>query len=69
MTAGNIVTALKSVFDITELGDAKYFLSMEIERDRELGTLKLSQKSMTTKQLERYGLGCPGRGHVALPAR
>jgi hypothetical protein len=43
-------------FDSRDLGEAKYFLGMEIERDREAGSLKLSQKKYTQDVLLRFGV-------------
>jgi transposase InsO family protein len=52
----DVKSKLKSVFDIKDLGDAKYYLGMEIERDREAKTLKITQRRMTTEILNKYGL-------------
>lgn len=48
--------ALANVFEITDLGEAKFFLGMELERDRAAGTLKLSQKRMIEDLLVKYGM-------------
>jgi hypothetical protein len=47
---------LAAVFDVRDLGEATYFLGMEVTRDREAGTLKLTQKKLTGEQLARYGM-------------
>jgi hypothetical protein len=47
--------ALKRVFDIHDLGEAKVFLGMEIVRDRERRSLKLHQASYARRIVERFG--------------
>jgi hypothetical protein len=47
---------LMETFDARDLGDAKYFLGMEIERDRSAGTLKLSQKKYAEEVVARFGM-------------
>jgi hypothetical protein len=47
---------LGGVFDVRDLGEATYFLGMEVNRDRESGTLKLTQKELTGELLQRYGM-------------
>ena len=37
-----------------DLGEAKYFLSMELTRDREARTLKLTQKKLAGELLGQY---------------
>ncbi|GAQ93602.1 Ribonuclease H-like superfamily protein with integrase and polymerase domains [Klebsormidium nitens] len=43
-------------FDVRDLGEAKYFLGMELTRDREARTLKLIQKKLTGELVGLYGL-------------
>jgi hypothetical protein len=54
------VTAVKKLlaetFDVRDLGEATYFLGMELARGREAGTLKLTQKKLTGELLARYGM-------------
>lgn len=54
------VTAIKQqimeIFEARDLGEAKFFLGMEIERDRINGTIKLSQQKYTEELLEKYGM-------------
>jgi hypothetical protein len=38
------------------LGESSYFLGMEIERKRDEGTIKLSQKKLTGEILNRFGM-------------
>jgi hypothetical protein len=47
---------LGAVFEVRDLGEATYFLGMEVTRDREAGTLKLTQKKLTGEPLARYGM-------------
>ena len=48
--------SLLSVFDAHDLGDAKLFLGMSIERDRAARTLKLSQPRMTRELIANYNM-------------
>ncbi|GAQ79929.1 hypothetical protein KFL_000420010 [Klebsormidium nitens] len=48
--------ALSAVFDIRDLGDANFFLGMEIERDRVIKTLKLTQKRSIKDLLAEHGM-------------
>jgi hypothetical protein len=50
---------LGAVFDVRDLGEATYFLGMEVTRDRETGTLKLTQKKLTGELLAWYGIEAP----------
>jgi hypothetical protein len=47
---------LGAVFDVCDLGEATYFLGMEVTRDREARNLKLTQKKLTGDLLARYGM-------------
>jgi hypothetical protein len=47
---------LAAKFDVRDLGAAKFFLGMELTRDRAAHTLKLTQKKLTGELVERYGL-------------
>ncbi|GAQ93354.1 hypothetical protein KFL_014640010 [Klebsormidium nitens] len=49
-------TEVAEKFDVRDLGEAKYFLGMELTRDREARTLKLTQKKLTGELVGRYGL-------------
>ena len=44
------------MFDVRDLGEATFFLGMELTRDREARTLKLTQKKVTGELVGRYGL-------------
>src|SRR3954451_3595195 len=46
---------LASLFDMKDLGAARHFLGMEISRDREKRTLKISQRAYIDKLLGRFG--------------
>jgi transposase InsO family protein len=48
--------ALMSTFDIRDLGDAKYFLGMELIRSRKNRTLKIVQQRMVEELVSKYGL-------------
>lgn len=47
---------LKGIFDIRDLGESTYFLGMEIERKRDQGLVKLTQKKLTGEILRRFGM-------------
>ena len=51
-----IKAALSRAFDVRDLGDATWFLGMKIERDRDAGTVKLSQPTMTNDLVTKHGL-------------
>lgn len=50
-----IKTKLSRAFEMTDLGEPKSFLNIDIVRDRENKILKLSQKSYIEKILKRFG--------------
>jgi hypothetical protein len=43
-----LIAKLMSMLDIRDLGDANLFLNMHITRDRQAGTLKLSQRKQNS---------------------
>ena len=43
-------------FEMKDLGDASFVLSIQIHRDRSRGILGLSRKSYIEKVLKRYGM-------------
>jgi hypothetical protein len=47
---------LTAKFDVRDLGPATYFLGMELSRDREARSLKLTQKKLMGELISRYGL-------------
>ena len=47
---------LTSKFEARDLGEAKYFLGIDIVRDRSAHTVKLSQKRLTAQLVDTYGL-------------
>jgi hypothetical protein len=49
-------TLLKKAFTITDIGEARFFLGMEVYRDRKAGELKLSQARMTKELVKKYML-------------
>jgi ribonuclease HI len=44
-------------FKITDLGDAKYILGIQIIRDRDTGVIKLSQRQYVKEVLEKFNMG------------
>jgi hypothetical protein len=55
-TVDSVKKSLMSVFEARDLGEAKFFIGLEIERDRKARTLKISQKNMVTELVKKYGL-------------
>ena len=47
---------LQKHFEMTDLGEASLVLGMEIKRDREAGTLTISQEAHCKSILERFGV-------------
>jgi hypothetical protein len=47
---------LIKIFDIKDLGLAKYFVGVRITRDRKKGTITLCQDAYINKVLERYSI-------------
>jgi len=47
---------LSSEFDMKDLGPAKKILGMDINRDRQVGKLFLSQKKYVLKMLDKFGM-------------
>jgi hypothetical protein len=47
---------LTAKFDVRDLGPATYFLRMELSRDREAQSLKLTQRKLTRELISRCGL-------------
>jgi len=47
---------LRAKFDVRDLGPATYFLGMELSRDQEARSLKLTQKKPIGELISRYGL-------------
>ena len=47
---------LTEVFKVRDLGEAKYFLGMSLERDRQAKTLKMTQERLATELVSRYGM-------------
>ena len=52
----NVIKAIQSTFAVRDLGDATYFIGMDITRDRNARTLKLNQRKLTTELVSKYGL-------------
>jgi hypothetical protein len=47
---------LMKIFDIEDLGLAKYFVEVRITRDRKKGTITLCQDAYINKVLKRYSI-------------
>lgn len=63
-----IISLLKGIFSIKDLGEPRDFLGINIVRDREKGTMALHQKPYIERILHKYGLdGTPPR-KVPTPA-
>jgi hypothetical protein len=61
--------ALAAVFDIRDLGDANFFLGMEIERNRSDKTITLTQKRSIKNLLAEHGMtGAKARATPMSPA-
>jgi len=52
----NIKDALHKRFEMKDLGEAKEILWLEMRREKELGTLKLSQGRYAAHALEKFGM-------------
>ena len=63
-----LMDKLSAKFSIRDLGDANFFLGMEIERNRESKTLKLSQKKYTLDILKRFNMIDSKTKTVPMPA-
>ncbi len=59
---------LTTKFDVRDLGPATYFLGMELSRDREAWSLKLTQMKLTGELISRYGLADARARSVSLVA-
>ena len=54
-----VKSKLTQRFKMTDMGEASLVLGIEIKRNRELGTLTISQQEYTKSILERFGMsGC-----------
>ena len=47
---------LGEAFKITDLGEAKYFLGISLDRDRQARTLKMTQERLATELVGKYGM-------------
>lgn len=52
----SVISRLKDAFKVRDLGPATYFLGMNIERDRQARSLKLTQERLTTDLVDSYGM-------------
>jgi Reverse transcriptase (RNA-dependent DNA polymerase) len=51
-----IKMALGSRFDMTDIGEAKYFLGIEVERNRASRTIRISQRKYINDTLAKFGM-------------
>jgi hypothetical protein len=56
-----VIEQLSNEFKVTNLGDIKYYLGMEIKRDRTRRTITLNQRAYIEKILDKYGYSRHGR--------
>jgi Reverse transcriptase (RNA-dependent DNA polymerase) len=56
LTAVQAVKELSSIFDVRDLGEAKFFLGMEITRNKEDGTIKLSQARAINDLVSKFNM-------------
>ena len=52
----HVISRLKDSFKVRDLSTATYFLGMNIERDRQARTLKLTQEHLTSELVNSYGM-------------
>ena len=52
----HVISRLQDAFKVRDLGEATYFLGMNIERDRQARTLKLSQERLASDLVNSYGM-------------
>ena len=52
----HVKARLTDAFDVRDLGPAKYFLGMSLDRDRNSQTLKITQERLATELVHRHGL-------------
>jgi hypothetical protein len=52
----SVKAALGRIFTVRDLGPVRYFLGMEVTRNREGRTVKLTQKRATLDLLSEYGM-------------
>ena len=67
--AQKILDDLSAAFDTRSLGNATYFLGIEIERDRTNGTLKIVQKQYIKDLLRRCNISECHPNKITLPVR
>ncbi len=52
----HIKARLTAIFDVRDLGEAKYFLGMSLDRDRQARILKMTQERLATELVHKHGL-------------
>ncbi len=51
----HIKARLTAIFDVRNLGEAKYFLGMSLDRNRQAKTLKMTQERLATELVHKHG--------------
>ncbi|GAQ92153.1 hypothetical protein KFL_009340020 [Klebsormidium nitens] len=62
----SVKAALGRIFTVRDLGPVRYFLGMEVTRDREARTIKLTQKRAALDLLEQFGMDATRARRVPL---
>src|ERR1700678_3451436 len=62
----NLKGELRKEFTITDLGELKQIVGLEVTRDEETGTMKISQSQYISKILERFGMSKSHPVHMPL---
>ena len=61
IACNEIVKAMRKSFDLSSVSNVHYFLGMKIHRDREAGSLAISQHAYVDKILQRFNLSTSHR--------
>ena len=68
-TIGNsVVQALNAAFPVKNLGDVKWFMGNHYERDRDRGTLQVTQTRFIENMLSKFDVFAETHGTSSLPA-
>ena len=55
-SVNSIKKRLTTTFDVRDLGEAKYFLGISLDRNRAERTLKMAQQRLATELVDKFGL-------------
>ena len=64
----NVKEALKKEYEMKDLGELKYFLGIQVHRDRERKIIHISQSGYNRTILERYGMQNSKLANTPLPS-